>query len=58
NIEHLAEFQIRKNKIMLEYEDYIQTHPEVKQYMQDFLQMLVHQKPEDVFEFTRQYFKP
>jgi hypothetical protein len=35
---------------------YLANHPEFQQLMSDFLQHLLHQKPEDVFKATAEYF--
>ncbi|XP_020281981.1 ciliogenesis-associated TTC17-interacting protein-like [Pseudomyrmex gracilis] len=40
-----------------QYTDYLTDHPEIKQLIADYVMTLLVVKPDDVIEFTIQYFK-
>lgn len=39
-----------------EYKDYIGKHPELRALLADFLQALLVQRPDNVFQFARNHF--
>lgn len=56
NIEYLANKQSRKESLEKLHEKYLESHPEIKSFLSDFLQFLLQKKPENVYDFTRDYF--
>ena len=46
---------IKKN-IMEDHNTYIQSHPELRQLLNDYMSSLLLHKPDDVFKFTKDYF--
>ncbi|KAJ3299963.1 hypothetical protein HK104_005660 [Borealophlyctis nickersoniae] len=56
NIELQSEYQDRKNEITQAHEKYIAEHPELRELCVDYLQLILHRKPQDVFAFTAEYF--
>lgn len=58
NCEELSEFKIRKQEIEKIHSEYIKKHPEIRDFLADYLQLLLHRKPDDVYSFTVEYFKP
>lgn len=40
-----------------EYAQFVEKHPEIQNIMSDFMQMIVHHKPHDIYQFTNDYFK-
>lgn len=57
NIELMSEFLTRREEIEQSHSQYLAQHPELKAFLADYLQLLMHQKPEDVYKFTYEYFK-
>ncbi len=55
--ELMAYFDNIKKKLKKEHEEYLTDHPEVSQLLQDFMTKLLLNKPNDVFDFTQNYFK-
>ncbi|KAI9204151.1 uncharacterized protein BJ171DRAFT_506256 [Polychytrium aggregatum] len=55
NIEYRSEYLERKNEITRVHEIYIAEHPELQQVMADYLQLVLHRKPQNVYEFTAEY---
>ena len=51
-----CEYTAVKSQIQQTHLAYIQEHPEIKDFLSDYLQILIHQKPDNVYEFTRDYF--
>lgn len=47
---------IKKN-IKQDHTTYIESHPEIRQILNDFMSTLLLHKPEDVFKFTKDYFQ-
>lgn len=45
-----------KEEIKLEHIEYIKTHPELKDILNDFISSLLLDKPVDIYEYARQYF--
>ena len=40
----------------LTHNDYTLRHPELRDILSDYLQILLHRKPKDVWGFTREYY--
>jgi hypothetical protein len=51
-----CEYTAVKSQIQQTHLAYIQEHPEIKDFLSDYMQILIHQKPDNVYEFTRDYF--
>ncbi|KAI8927048.1 hypothetical protein BC831DRAFT_195191 [Entophlyctis helioformis] len=58
NSELLSEFKTRKSEIADSHSQYLADHPELRAFLADYMQLLMHRKPEDVYAFTLEYFKP
>ncbi|KAJ3129956.1 OTU domain, ubiquitin aldehyde binding [Nowakowskiella sp. JEL0407] len=56
NIEIASEYKECKNDIMENQKQYLSNHTDLKQIMGDYLQLLLHRKPEDVYTFTNEFF--
>ncbi|KAJ3186600.1 hypothetical protein HDU85_007420 [Gaertneriomyces sp. JEL0708] len=56
NIELLSEYQLKKTEIQERQQEYIAAHPELKDMLADYLQLVLHRKPSDVYTFTKDYF--
>lgn len=41
-----------------DHASYLRQHPEIRALISDFLQFLLLRKPDDVFQFAREYFLP
>ncbi|XP_044074962.1 ciliogenesis-associated TTC17-interacting protein [Siniperca chuatsi] len=48
----------RKEELKADHASYLRHHPEVRALISDFLQFLLLRKPDDVFQFAREYFLP
>eukprot|EP00842_Homolaphlyctis_polyrhiza_P003890 jgi/Hompol1/4501/HPOL_003670-RA len=57
NPELVAEYWVRKAEISASHGQYMKDHPELRAFLLDYLQLLMHQKPNDVFAFTNEYFR-
>lgn len=53
-----SNFLARKEELKADHASYLRQHPEIRVLMSDFLQFLLLRKPEDVFQFAREYFLP
>lgn len=51
-----SNFLARKEELKADHASYLRQHPEIRVLMSDFLQFLLLRKPEDVFQFAREYF--
>ena len=40
-----------------EYQAYMKSHPEIKYILSDFLQDVLTNKPDDVFQYGKEYFE-
>ncbi|KAJ8324384.1 hypothetical protein QVD99_002416 [Batrachochytrium dendrobatidis] len=58
NNELISEYMTRKTEISASHSQYINEHPELKAFMSDYLQFLLHRKPQDVYQFTLEYYQP
>lgn len=45
-----------KEEIKLEHIEYIKTHPELKEILNDFITSLLLEKPENIYVYARKYF--
>ncbi|XP_043265138.1 ciliogenesis-associated TTC17-interacting protein-like [Colletes gigas] len=57
DIEMVSKYLDMKFSKMAEQVEYLTDHPEIKQLMADYTQMLLVVKPENVIDFTIQHFK-
>ncbi|KAM6948211.1 ciliogenesis-associated TTC17-interacting protein [Aplochiton taeniatus] len=53
-----SQFLDRKEELKADHASYLRQHPELRALMADFLQFLLLRKPNDVFQFAREYFLP
>ncbi|KAI8850552.1 hypothetical protein BC829DRAFT_389010 [Chytridium lagenaria] len=58
NIELLSEFKQKRREIRIAHTKYLAQHPELRQILADYLQLLLHRKPQNVFEFTSTWLRP
>ncbi|XP_028396250.1 ciliogenesis-associated TTC17-interacting protein-like [Dendronephthya gigantea] len=56
DMELLSQFTDRKEELVDDHNTYIRRHPEVKAILADFLQFLLMKKPDDIFDFAREFF--
>ncbi|XP_054452150.1 ciliogenesis-associated TTC17-interacting protein [Anoplopoma fimbria] len=47
-----------KEELKADHASYMRQHPEIRALISDFLQFLLLRKPNDVFQFAREYFLP
>ncbi|XP_039999902.1 ciliogenesis-associated TTC17-interacting protein [Xiphias gladius] len=53
-----SKFLDRKEELKADHASYLRQHPEIRALISDFLQFLLLRKPDDVFQFAREYFIP
>ncbi|XP_037642683.1 ciliogenesis-associated TTC17-interacting protein-like [Sebastes umbrosus] len=53
-----SKFLDRKEELKADHASYLRQHPEIRALVSDFLQFLLLRKPDDVFQFAREYFLP
>ncbi|KAM8850532.1 ciliogenesis-associated TTC17-interacting protein [Spinachia spinachia] len=53
-----SKFWDRKEELKADHASYLRRHPEIRALTADFLQFLLLRKPDDVFQFAREYFPP
>ncbi|KAM6919959.1 ciliogenesis-associated TTC17-interacting protein [Lycodopsis pacificus] len=53
-----SKFLDRKEELKADHASYLRQHPEIRALISDFLQFLLLRKPNDVFQFAREYFLP
>lgn len=53
-----SKFLDRKDEIKADHASYLRRHPEIRALTSDFVQFLLLRKPDDVFQFAREYFLP
>ncbi|XP_026169715.1 ciliogenesis-associated TTC17-interacting protein [Mastacembelus armatus] len=58
DMEMRSKFLGRKEELKADHASYLRQHPEIRALISDFLQFLLLRKPEDVFQFAREYFLP
>ncbi|KAL2918812.1 hypothetical protein HK105_201646 [Polyrhizophydium stewartii] len=56
NSELVSEYQARKSEIVQSHLEYLAEHPELRALLSDYMQMMMHRKPDDVYSFTREFF--
>ena len=54
--ELLAFFSKTKGELKSNYDVYLEKHPEVNQLLNDFVSSLLLKKPENIFDFAKDYF--
>ncbi|KAK2822013.1 hypothetical protein Q5P01_022078 [Channa striata] len=58
DMEMRSKFLDRKEELKADHASYLRQHPEIRALISDFLQFLLLRKPQDVFQFAREYFLP
>ncbi|KAM4604676.1 ciliogenesis-associated TTC17-interacting protein [Polymixia lowei] len=58
DMEMHSRFLDRKEELKADHASYLRQHPELRALMADFLQFLLLRKPDDIFQFAREYFLP
>ncbi|CAG5896293.1 unnamed protein product [Menidia menidia] len=53
-----SNFLDRKAELKADHTSYLRQHPEIRALISDFLQFLLLRKPNDVFQFAKEYFIP
>ncbi|XP_071348725.1 ciliogenesis-associated TTC17-interacting protein isoform X2 [Trachinotus anak] len=53
-----SNFLDRKEELKAGHASYLRQHPAIRALISDFLQFLLLRKPDDVFQFAREYFLP
>ncbi|KAL3054811.1 hypothetical protein OYC64_017696 [Pagothenia borchgrevinki] len=53
-----SKFLDRKEELKADHASYLRQHPEIRALISDFLQFLLLRKPDDIFQFARDYFIP
>ncbi|KAI8799886.1 hypothetical protein BJ742DRAFT_843958 [Cladochytrium replicatum] len=56
NIELKSEYNMNKSEISKQQEEYCSSHPELQEILSDYVQLLLHRKPADVYTFTHEMF--
>lgn len=56
--EVLAYLSNRKNDLIESHEEYVIGHPEIREVLNDFLSSVLLHKPDDVFVYAKEYFRP
>lgn len=57
DMELYSKYAIRKEEITHDHRRYIIDHPEVRALLSDYLQAVLFRKPQNVIDFTKQYFE-
>ncbi|XP_069020631.1 ciliogenesis-associated TTC17-interacting protein [Embiotoca jacksoni] len=58
DIQMCSKFLDRKEELKADHASYLRQHPDIRALISDFLQFLLLRKPDDVFQFAREYFLP
>lgn len=58
DIQMRSEFLDRKEELKADHASYLRKHPEIRALISDFLQFLLLRKPDDIFQFAKEYFLP
>ncbi|KAF0047306.1 hypothetical protein F2P81_000939 [Scophthalmus maximus] len=53
-----SQFLDRKDELKADHTSYLKQNPDIRALISDFLQFLLLRKPDDVFQFARDYFLP
>ncbi|XP_028986889.1 ciliogenesis-associated TTC17-interacting protein [Betta splendens] len=56
DMEMRSKFLKRKEELKADHALYLRKHPQIRALISDFLQFLLLRKPEDIFQFAREYF--
>lgn len=56
--EVLAYLSVRKDELIETHEEYIMSHPEIREVVNDFLSSVLLKKPDDVYVYAKEYFHP
>eukprot|EP00441_Pelagodinium_beii_P042254 CAMPEP_0197647488 /NCGR_PEP_ID=MMETSP1338-20131121/25532_1 /TAXON_ID=43686 ORGANISM="Pelagodinium beii, Strain RCC1491" /NCGR_SAMPLE_ID=MMETSP1338 /ASSEMBLY_ACC=CAM_ASM_000754 /LENGTH=76 /DNA_ID=CAMNT_0043221299 /DNA_START=61 /DNA_END=291 /DNA_ORIENTATION=+ len=54
--EQQEKLELREEELLQEHSAYLEQHPELRQVLNDFMSSVLLHRPEQVFEFTREYF--
>ncbi|XP_011407155.1 PREDICTED: ciliogenesis-associated TTC17-interacting protein-like [Amphimedon queenslandica] len=58
DLQMISEFLDRKDALIEEHSQFVETHPELGAILADFLQSLLIHKPDDVYGFAYDFFAP
>uniref|UniRef100_A0A1A7WN50 Ciliogenesis-associated TTC17-interacting protein n=2 Tax=Iconisemion striatum TaxID=60296 RepID=A0A1A7WN50_9TELE len=58
DLQMVSEFSDRKEELKADHASYLRQHPEIRALLSDFLLSLLLRKPDNVFQFAREYFLP
>ncbi|KAF4696480.1 hypothetical protein FOZ60_000170 [Perkinsus olseni] len=56
NCEQRQVFQDREEELREGHEEFLRSHPELRQILNDFIAATLLHQPEDIFEFAKNYF--
>jgi len=56
--EVLQYLSVRKDELIESHEEYVQSHPEIREVLNDFLSSVLLHKPDDVYVYAKEYFHP
>ena len=56
--EVLAYLSTRKDQLIESHGEYISSHPEIREVLNDFLSSVLLHKPDNVFVYAKEYFHP
>lgn len=56
--EVLAYLSVRKDELIESHDEYILSHPEIREVLNDFLSSVLLKKPDDVYVYAKEYFHP
>mmetsp|Transcript_44915 Transcript_44915/g.100997 ORF Transcript_44915/g.100997 Transcript_44915/m.100997 type:complete len:89 (-) Transcript_44915:142-408(-) len=54
--EQQEKLELREEELRQEHTKYLEQHPELRQVLNDFMSSVLLHRPDQVFEFARQYF--
>jgi hypothetical protein len=57
NITFCGRLLIIQERLAADHEEYLRKHPEVRQISADYLKAAMYRRPDDLYQFTRDYFK-
>merc|ERR1711865_283299 len=56
--EVLQYLSVRKDELIESHEEYVTSHPEIREVLNDFLSSVLLHKPDDVYVYAKEYFHP
>ncbi|KAF4661084.1 hypothetical protein FOL47_006843 [Perkinsus chesapeaki] len=56
NCEQQQALQDKEEQLREAHEDYLKSHPELRQMLNDFIASALLQQPDDIFDFAKDYF--